>query len=205
MHPGVLLCLQHQVEVLLFHLCGKQTQHVQEVLLWPQSQSGAPTAPWHALWCHMGSRGAWKVSHVIPQLCSWPNWCQQRWSRGWCNSNSIWSRFILTGIHSSYCERRKLHVLETFLFLHEIEVWIPITCIGYEQKKIKLIFFFFSQGFEEFERTLYLCLFELEREQTIPSVAVGVPDSSVGMYYAMLFEFFICDLRVASSFLKKIR
>ena len=143
MHPGVLLCLQHQVEVLLFHLCGKQTQHVQEVLLWPQSQSGAPTAPWHALWCHMGSRGAWKVSHVIPQLCSWPNWCQQRWSRGWCNSNSIWSRFILTGMHSSYCERRKLHVLETFLFLHEIEVWIPITCIGYEQKKIKLIFFFF--------------------------------------------------------------
>lgn len=142
MHPGVLLCLQHQVEVLLFHLCGKQTQHVQEVLLWPQSQSGAPTAPWHALWCHMGSRGAWKVSHVIPQLCSWPNWCQQRWSRGWCNSNSIWSRFILTGMHSSYCERRKLHVLETFLFLHETEVWIPITCIGYEQKKIKLIFFF---------------------------------------------------------------
>lgn len=147
MHPGVLLCLQHQVEVLLFHLCGKQTQHVQEVLLWPQSQSGAPTAPWHALWCHMGSRGAWKVSHVIPQLCSWPNWCQQRWSRGWCNSNSIWSRFILTGMHSSYCERRKLHVLETFLFLHEIEVWIPITCIGYEQKKIKLIFFFFFSGF----------------------------------------------------------
>lgn len=147
MHPGVLLCLQHQVEVLLFHLCGKQTQHVQEVLLWPQSQSGAPTAPWHALWCHMGSRGAWKVSHVIPQLCSWPNWCQQRWSRGWCNSNSIWSRFILTGMHSSYCERRKLHVLETFLFLHEIEVWIPITCIGYEQKKIKLIFFFFLSGF----------------------------------------------------------
>lgn len=144
MHPGVLLCLQHQVEVLLFHLCGKQTQHVQEVLLWPQSQSGAASAPWHALWCHMGSRGAWKVSHVIPQLCSWPNWCQQRWSRGWCNSNSIWSRFILTGMHSSYCERRKLHVLETFLFLHEIEVWIPITCIGYEQKKIKLIFFFFS-------------------------------------------------------------
>lgn len=202
MHPGVLLCLQHQVEVLLFHLCGKQTQHIQEVLLWPQSQSGAPTAPWHALWCHMGSRGAWKVSHVIPQLCSWPNWCQQRWSRGWCNSNSIWSRFILTGMHSSYCERRKLHVLETFLFLHEIEVWIPITCIGYEQKKKKLIFFFFLRVLRNLRGH---CTFELEWEQTIPSVAVGVPDSSVGMYYAMLFEFFICDLRVASSFLKKIR
>lgn len=57
-------------------------------------------------------------------------------------------------------------------------------------------FFFFFEGAEEFERTLNLCLFELEWEQTISSMAVGVPDSSVEMHYTMLFEFFICGLKL---------
>lgn len=64
--------------------------------------------------------------------------------------------------------------------------------------------FFLFQECKDVKRILN-CFFELEWEQIISSVTVGIPDSALEMCYAMLFQFFIQNLKVALSCLKKIR